>query len=140
MAFKFRKRGTEEVEIPTASMADIAFLLIIFFMLTTIFSRAKGLKMVLPEKAEETVKIKTENMMRIFINPEGKLFIDDAITETPLTEIQRLVRERIRENPKTVVLIKTNIQAPYRKMIEVYDEVLQAGADKVALQAIKGGG
>jgi biopolymer transport protein ExbD len=109
-------------------------------MLTTIFSRAKGLKMVLPEKAEETVKIKTENMMRIFINPEGKLFIDDAITETPLTEIQRLVRERIRENPKTVVLIKTNIQAPYRKMIEVYDEVLQAGADKVALQAIKGGG
>ncbi len=140
MAFKFRKRGTEEVEIPTASMADIAFLLIIFFMLTTIFSRAKGLKMVLPEKAEETVKIKTENMMRIFINPEGKLFIDDAITETPITEIQKLVQERIRENPKTVVLIKTNIQAPYKKMIEVYDEVLQAGADKVALQAIKGGG
>lgn len=140
MAFSFRKRKTEEVEIPTASMADIAFLLIIFFMLTTIFSRAKGLKLVLPEKAQETVKIKTENMMRIFINPEGKLFIDDAITETPITEIQRLVKERIEGNPKTVVLIKTNVQAPYKKMIEVYDEVLQAGANKVALQAIRGGG
>ncbi len=138
MPFNFRKRKIEEPEIPTASMADIAFLLIIFFMLTTIFSRAKGLKMVLPEKSTEIVKIKSENMMRISINPEGKIFIDDAITETPIFEIKNIVRERIKENPKLIVLIKTNISAPYNRMIEVYDEVLQGGADKVALQSIKG--
>ncbi|MEO0240921.1 MAG: biopolymer transporter ExbD [candidate division WOR-3 bacterium] len=138
MPFNFRKRKIEEPEIPTASMADIAFLLIIFFMLTTIFSRAKGLKMVLPEKSTEIVKIKSENMMRISINPEGKIFIDDAIIETPIYEIKNIVRERIKENPKLIVLIKTNISAPYNRMIEVYDEVLQGGADKVALQSIKG--
>ena len=138
MPFNFRKRKIEEPEIPTASMADIAFLLIIFFMLTTIFSRAKGLKMVLPEKSTEIIKIKTENTMRISINPEGKIFVDDAITETPISEIKNIVKERIKENPKLIILIKTNISAPYRKMIEVYDEVLQAGADKVALQSIKG--
>lgn len=138
MAFNFRKRKIEEPEIPTASMADIAFLLIIFFMLTTIFSRAKGLKMVLPEKSTEIVKIKTENTMRISINPEGKIFVDDAITETPISELRNIVKERIKENPKLIVLIKTNVSAPYHKMIEVYDEVLLAGADKVALQSIKG--
>ncbi|MEO0263268.1 MAG: biopolymer transporter ExbD [candidate division WOR-3 bacterium] len=138
MPFNFRKRKIEEPEIPTASMADIAFLLIIFFMLTTIFSRAKGLKMVLPEKSTEIVKIKSENMMRISINPEGKIFIDDAITETPIYEIKNTIKERMKENPKLVVLIKTNISAPYNRMIEVYDEVLQGGADKVALQSIKG--
>jgi biopolymer transport protein ExbD len=139
MAFNFRKRKIPEPEIPTASMGDIAFLLIIFFMLTTIFSRAKGLKMVLPEKTTEIVKIKIENMMRISINPEGKIFIDDAITETPVSEIKNIVKERIKENPKLVVLIKTNVEAPYKRMIEVYDEVLQAGAERVALQSIKGG-
>lgn len=138
MPFTFRKRKIEEPEIPTASMADIAFLLIIFFMLTTIFSRARGLKMVLPEKSTEMVKIKTENTIRISINPEGKVFVDDAITETPISEIKNIVRKRIKENPKIIVLIKTNVYAPYEKMIEVYDEVLQGGADKVALQSIKG--
>ncbi len=138
MPFNFRRRKIEEPEIPTASMADIAFLLIIFFMLTTIFSRAKGLKMVLPEKSTEIIKIKTENTMRISINPEGRIFVDDAITETPVSQIKNIVKERIKENPKLIVLIKTNIFTPYAKMIEVYDEVLQAGADKVALQSIKG--
>ncbi len=138
MPFNFRRRKIEEPEIPTASMADIAFLLIIFFMLTTIFSRAKGLKMVLPEKSTEIIKIKSENTMRISINPEGKIFVDESITETPISEIKNIVKERLKENPKLIVLIKTNVFAPYHRMIEVYDEVLQAGADKVALQSIKG--
>ncbi|MGB9590400.1 MAG: ExbD/TolR family protein, partial [Candidatus Hydrothermia bacterium] len=62
----FRKREREEeAEIPTASMADIAFLLIIFFMVTTVFAREKGLKLLLPERQAQTVKLSGEKMLVI---------------------------------------------------------------------------
>ena len=123
-----KKKIHHEAEIPTASMADIAFLLIIFFMVTTIFSRDRGLKLILPEKSEESkVKIKKENLLSIFINPEGKIFLKDELTETPFEKLRERVREEIMNNPeKLVIFVKTNINAPYNKMIDVFDEVLLA--------------
>lgn len=52
-----KRKVPQEAEIPTASMADIAFLLIIFFMTSTVFMREKGLKIALPEKTDQVVKI-----------------------------------------------------------------------------------
>ncbi len=123
-----KKKIQYEPEIPTASMADIAFLLIIFFMVTTIFARDRGLKLILPEKSEETkVKIKKENLLSIFINPEGKIFLKEELTETPFEKLRERVREELLANPeKLVIFIKTNISAPYNKMIDVFDEVLLA--------------
>ncbi|MEO0279950.1 MAG: biopolymer transporter ExbD [candidate division WOR-3 bacterium] len=122
------KKIKYEPEIPTASMADIAFLLIIFFMVTTIFSRDRGLKLILPEKSEESVvKIKKENLLSIFINPEGKIFLRDELTETPFSDLRRRIKEDILNNPdKIVIFIKTNVKAPYNVMIDVFDEVLLA--------------
>jgi len=124
----FKRKIPQEAEIPTASMADIAFLLIIFFMVTTIFSRDRGLKLILPERSEESkVKIKKENLFSIFINPEGKIFLKDELKETPFEELREKVREEIMKNPeKLVIFIKTNINAPYNRMIDVFDEVLLA--------------
>ncbi len=120
------KKIKYEPEIPTASMADIAFLLIIFFMVTTIFSRDRGLKLILPEKSEESVvKIKKENLLSIFINPEGKIFLRDELSETPFEDLRKRIEEEILNNPdKLVIFIKTNIKAPYNVMIDVFDEVL----------------
>ena len=78
MALKSRSetRNTGKPSIPTASMGDIAFLIIIFFMTTSIFSREKGLKIILPEKGEE-VKIKSENIMTVRVSPDGRVLIGE---------------------------------------------------------------
>lgn len=124
----FRKKTEYEAEIPTASMADIAFLLIVFFMVTTIFMRDKGLKIILPEKSEEVkVKIKKENLLSIFINPEGKIFFRDELEPTPFENLRKKVIDEILKNhEKLVIFIKTNVDASYNTMIDVFDEVLIA--------------
>lgn len=124
-----------EAEIPTASMADIAFLLIIFFMTTSIFARDKGLKLVLPEKGQE-VKVVKKNILKISINDQGVIFVGDE--ETPVQELKSKVESKLSENPKLIILIKTHVDAPYNRMIKVLDIVKSIpNAKRVSLGVIK---
>ena len=92
---KLTTRATR-ADIPTASMADVAFLLIIFFMVTTAFSAAKGLKLALPEdergrpaEAEEAVFIRVLPDASITVDcrpvePEGILdYLEPKLTRQP---------------------------------------------------------
>jgi biopolymer transport protein ExbD len=130
----------EEAEIPTASMADIAFLLIIFFMTTTNFAREKGLKFVLPEKKDQPqeVKIKSENLLKISINDRGEMFLNDE--EARWENLEREVKLRLEKNPNLIILIRTHRDAPYEYMIRAFDAVKAAGGKKVGLGIIGGEG
>jgi biopolymer transport protein ExbD len=67
-------------EIPNASMADIAFLLLVFFLVTTTIPNNKGLSIALPPPPEanppEDVKIQERNMFKIQINSSDALLIE----------------------------------------------------------------
>src|SRR3972149_2386626 len=82
-------------EIPTASMADIAFLLLIFFLVTTTMDTDKGIPMVLPERGGE-VKINPKNIAKILVNEVGDiLFEGQVMDEAVLKErIATLLEER----------------------------------------------
>ncbi len=135
MAILGKRRIKGEAEIPTASMSDIAFLLIVFFMTTTIFSRDKGLKLVLPEKGSEK-KVASANIIKVSINNLGEIFVGDE--QVTLSQIQPKVRELLAENPKRTVILKTHADAPYERMIQVFDEVKGIEeAKSVALGTIK---
>jgi biopolymer transport protein ExbD len=140
MAIFKKVRLDEEAEIPTASMADIAFLLIIFFMTTTNFAREKGLKFVLPEKKDQPqeVKIKSENLLKISINDKGELFLNDE--EARWENLEREVKLRLEKNPNLIILIRTHRDAPYEYMIRAFDAVKAAGGKKVGLGIIGGEG
>jgi len=126
----------EEAEIPTASMADIAFLLIIFFMTTTNFAREKGLKFLLPEKKDQPqeLKIKKENLLKISINDRGELFLNDE--QYDWNALEREVKLRLEKNPKLIILIRTHPNAPYEYMIKAFDAVKAVGGTRVGLGII----
>jgi biopolymer transport protein ExbD len=147
-----RSKKKTSAEIPTASMADIAFLLIIFFMTTTIFASEKGLKMLLPEKGEQ-VKIASRNIMQVLVSPEGKVLVEEesgVLKEYDLSfETQRdLLRKEVemaleRTNDSISVAIKVSRLAPYSIMIDVLDEVKRADAKRISLVPLseeEGGG
>ncbi len=136
MAIIKRVQIEEEAEIPTASMADIAFLLIIFFMTTTNFAREKGLKFLLPEKKDQPqeLKIKKENLLKISINDRGELFLNDE--QYDWNVLEREVKLRLEKNPKLIILIRTHKNAPYEYMIRAFDAVKAAGGKKVGLGII----
>ncbi len=130
-----KRERVEEVEIPTASMADIAFLLIIFFMTTTVFARDKGLKLVLPEKGQE-VKVASKKLIKIAVNPAGEIYFGDELVQP--NQIPERVKRKLQEDPKMVVLIRTHENAPYERMIEVLDQVKSVPeAKRISLSIIR---
>lgn len=130
-----KKKIPLKAEIPTASMADIAFLMIIFFLLTTVFAREKGLQIVLPEKGEE-VKIKKENLMNVLVNEEGQVKIGEE--EVPLPEIKDKVRFLLSQNDSLVFTLVIDKRCKYDKVIKVFDQLKLADAERVAFAPPRG--
>lgn len=110
-------------------MADIAFLLIIFFMTTTIFATEAGLTIFLPEKGEE-VKVKGENILTVLVNKEGTIKIGGEIV--PADELTALIEQKLVENDSLVISLKTARDCRYGRMIEVFDKIKLAKAERVS--------
>jgi len=121
-----RKRATKDVEIPTSSMADISFLLLLFFLVTTTIDVDTGIGLVLPPPVEDTdiVKVKEENIIKVLVNAAGDVLINDELASLP--QIHEIVVNKIRNRPKLIVSIKTDRETPYRIYIAALDEIKQA--------------
>jgi biopolymer transport protein ExbD len=137
MALLNRKSRVSD-EIPTASMADIAFLLLIFFLTTTVFEEEKGLPIVLPEAAAEQVEVSQSNIIHFLINEDGSVIIrrgeSQAEQIVASSEIEGIMRQEIAGNPEIIAAVKTAPDAPYRHMVSVLDELQKATAQRISLQ------
>ena len=69
------KRKKDAGGIPTASLPDIVFLLLIFFLVTTTIDMDKGIDMTLPERGGE-VKIRKQNITNVLINAQGQVLVE----------------------------------------------------------------
>jgi len=128
------KKKRNENEIPTASMADVAFLLLIFFLSTTRFDMKNGLGIVLPGPVtEETqrARLLEDNLTRILINREGQVAVNNEIVS--LQELEIRVRQLIIQNPEMVFQLRTDRQGKYVFMVEVLDRLRIAGAERINL-------
>ena len=131
--FRPRKKKNED-GIPTASMADVAFLLLIFFLSTTRFDMKNGLGIVLPGPAtEETerVRLRDENLTRILINREGQVALNNEVVS--LQELETRVRQLVIQNPEMVFMLRTDRQSRYENMVNVLDRLRIAGAERINL-------
>jgi biopolymer transport protein ExbD len=117
-------------EIPTASMADIAFLLIIFFLVSTTMYQAKGIGLTLPAEGRQT-KVRKRNIVHILVNSRGQMMIDGD--QYPIPALEDIARRKIRENDKVIMSVKIDPQAQYSVMIDVVDELMKAGSRRISL-------
>jgi biopolymer transport protein ExbD len=124
------KQRKNAAEIPTASLADIAFLLLTFFLVTTTIDVDKGLGLTLPP-AGETQEIRKKNITNILINAQGQVLIDGESIQIPM--IKDVVTRKLRENPKQIISVKTARKTKYDTYIKVLDQVKLAGAKRISL-------
>ncbi|MEX0994289.1 MAG: biopolymer transporter ExbD [Balneolaceae bacterium] len=132
-----KKRSRESGEIEGSSLADIAFLLLIFFLVVTTIDVDAGIGLVLPPIPDadmEPPPIRERNMLRILVNAQGMVLLDDQ--PVSVNEVQDRVIEFI-DNPTNdpnlsesaddaIVSIKTDRQTPYNVYIDMLDEVMGA--------------
>ena len=132
MADKKKKVKRAEPEIPTASMADIAFLLIIFFLVTTSFNQETGITLTLPPISEaEEVQVRSKNILNIWVNAAGEVLLAEEIVSLP--QIEPEVKRRVQENPLLIVSLKTDRDTEYNIFVQVLDKVMKAQAKKISL-------
>lgn len=134
------KKSKVSDEVPTSSMADIAFLLLIFFLVTTEFPRDKGLPVVLPEQAEE-VEVSQKNIIHLVIQPTGVVEVkrgeSEQIQQFAPDDIESLWRQEVTANPLLIAAVKTHPDASYKFMIDVLDALQTAGAERISLQVLE---
>jgi biopolymer transport protein ExbD len=132
------KKSRVESEIPSASMADIAFLLLVFFLTTTVFNEEKGLELLLPEAKADEVQISQKNMLHIIVQNNGMVVLRKGKNpeEQPVDVdgLSERMRQEISMNPKIIAAVKTVPDAKYYQMIAVLDELRDAEANRISLQ------
>ncbi|MCD4796604.1 MAG: biopolymer transporter ExbD [Candidatus Cloacimonetes bacterium] len=124
--------------IPTASMSDVAFLLLVFFLSTTKFDIKKGLGLVLPpasEQADKRVKLKDENITKVWIDSEGQItVISGGIDEqVSMNQLEAKIRKIVKGNPDMVISLKTDRKSKYQNMVIALDKLQASGAEKISL-------
>jgi biopolymer transport protein ExbD len=138
MARILKRRSQVSDEIPTASMADIAFLLLIFFLVTTVFGEERGLSLVLPEQQSEEVEINPANIITFYVGGDGVVEVRRGDSPDKQTinfqEVEAVARQELSGNDKLIVSVKTAPEVSYLDMVDVLDEVKLAGATRISLQ------
>jgi len=125
---EMKRTTNKETFIPTSSMGDIAFLLLIFFMVTTIFREETGLVVELP-RAEAGEEVNRDLISNIYINAEGLVSINDLITKVEF--VSEIVGGKISENPQLIVAFKTDMHTPYGVVSDVMEELKEVNAVRV---------
>ena len=117
--------------IPTSSMADIAFLLLVFFLVTTTIDTDKGLGIVLPPPGDMEIEIRKENILNCLINSQGKVLLDEE--PTSIDQIHRIVGQKLRANDKLIVSVKAHPKTAYNDYVKVIDQLKMADAKRISI-------
>ena len=129
-----KKRKIAEASIPTSSMADIAFLLLLFFLVATVIDVDTGIGLTLPEYVPpdevQNVKVDKDRMAAILINENGDVLLDG--NPISIFQIKNNLKPRIiskidlPSNKKLIVSVKTDRRTSYNTYIQALDQVKQA--------------
>lgn len=126
-----KKRQRADAEIPTSSMSDISFLLLLFFLVTTTIDVDTGIGMVLPEYIEEKDKVEIpiskDRLVAVLVNENGDVLMDGKQIAIP--QIARTLKPRIESkidlptSKKLVVSVKTDRKTNYNLYIRTLDQI-----------------
>lgn len=127
----FKRKSKVASEIPDSSLADIAFLLLIFFMVTTVFRKEREVEIDWVEAAAtQKVDEKRKNIVHLWIDSDGTIYINDAVV--PPDNISNLVAPLYEETERRlVVAIRADSDVPYGTIHQVTEELRDAGALRV---------
>ena len=131
MAIRLKKKRRAVDEIPLASTADIAFLLIVFYLASSSLLEFRGVSIPLPKKDAPPMELLKENILKIFIDKEGTLIHDK--NKFTLDEMIQFMKEEQKKNPQIVVVLRVNKNAPSGMVPKLLREMQKANIEKFSL-------
>ncbi len=126
---KIKKTKSLEAVIPTASMADIAFLLIVFFMISTVF-QVDRTSVRLPNSSKENRFDVVKESAFVVVTKEGTIKASDGLEDSALINLEDLnllAASWMQKNPNKPVVIKADADASYGQIDDVLEHLRNAG-------------
>jgi biopolymer transport protein ExbD len=124
---KFEKKEQVTSGIPTASLPDIIFMLLIFFMVATVFKEFRGITVVLPQ-TEKVEKLKGKrDVAYLWADKAGNISIDDKIV--PIDRIANIMYPKVAdpEHPLKLVSLKIDKDVKMELVVQIHEELREAG-------------
>jgi biopolymer transport protein ExbD len=122
---KHKKKRRIGIHIDMTPMVDIAFLLLTFFMLTSVFSRPQTMEINLPPE-ETTVEVAESNLLTLRVDSTGTIYWNVGVEPPQRVEfkdLRKLLTERSKANPKLITLLKVHREGTYNMMVDIMDEL-----------------
>jgi len=127
-----KKREKQEAFIPNSAMSDIAFLLLLFFMVSTVFVKEKGLKVTMP-KAKMIQKIPRNHAATIYVDRGNNISIDDFII--PVTNVRYIMQKKKKQDFNVISCFRTDKNAQYGIMNDILRQLREADCLRVSFEA-----
>ena len=128
MFSKTRRQSRQEIN--SSSMSDIAFLLLVFFLVTTTISLDKGISLILPADGNE-LEVNRKNIVSILINDRGKILMDEQPIK--INQIKSKAVKKISGNSSIIFSVVTHKNTEFDDYILVLDQLKQANATKISI-------
>ncbi len=125
----YKKKNRRSAELNLASMMDMAFILLIFFIVTTSFTRETGVDINKP-KASSSQDV-GRNTILIGITREATVYV--AESQVSVEMLQPILKRYLAEDPNRSVVIVADRDAPVSKAVEVLDQCNLAGVRKASI-------
>ena len=127
----FKKRSKASEEIPSSSLADIAFLLLIFFMVTTVFPSDRERPIAWPEAAAaQKIDEKRTNILNVWLQKDGAVYINDQLYT--MDEVSQVVAPLYAQSERALVIsIRGDRDTPYSMVDQMQKELVSAGVVRV---------
>ena len=119
-------------------MVDVAFLLLIFFMVTTVFRTPQALEINLPPDEKSEVKVAESKVVSVRVLPDGRAYWRRGRDPWARTSVDDLARVfgAFRGNDEIVLLIKIDRAAKFNSMVHIIDELDLAGLSRFSLATL----
>ena len=125
----FSRKTQLSSEIPTSSMPDIIFMLLIFFMVTTVLREYSGLPVNIP-KAEKIEKLKGKrHTAHIWVSKDGLVSINDRLFA--VQDVAKIMYEKRLSDPQLIVSLKADEEAKMELISSLHEELREADALKL---------
>ena len=126
---KFRRKPRENVEINLASLIDVVFILLLFFVVTTTFTRETQLKVDLPEAASGTPPEQTElKQLEVLIDAQGGYALNGkALLKSDLSALMAALQKESAGDNSLPLIISADAKTPHQAVITAMDAAGKLG-------------
>ena len=131
-----KKKKRVPIRIDMTPLVDVAFLLLTFFMLTTVFSKPQTMELNLPPDDKTQVEVAESNLMTLRVMADSTIW--HAMGSKPpeqveFTKFREFLLESNRANPKLITLVKVDRDGSYSLMVDIMDELNLANVTRFSL-------